>query len=88
MIKYFQYIKNAFNIFNILNERKAEIEKKGVKVYDLFVGTPDFSPAPHVMEAVVEARQIIIETEEGRVLHGADRPLDGLRPLQHGVLPV
>lgn len=43
------------NIFNILNERKAEIEKKGVKVYDLFVGTPDFSPAPHVMEAVVEA---------------------------------
>ena len=41
-----------------------------------------------LMEAVVEAHQIIIEAEEDRVLHGADRPLDGLRPLQHGVLPV
>ena len=38
------------NIFNILNERKAKIAQKGVKVYDLFVGTPDFPPAEHVMK--------------------------------------
>lgn len=43
------------NIFNILNERKAEMIAKGGKVYDLFVGTPDFPPAKHVMDAVVTA---------------------------------
>ena len=43
------------NIFNILNERKAKIAQKGVKVYDLFVGTPDFPPAEHVMKVVQEA---------------------------------
>ena len=42
------------NIFNILNERKAKIAQKGVKVYDLFVGTPDFPPAEHVMKVVQE----------------------------------
>lgn len=43
------------NIFNILNERKADMLSRGRKVYDLFVGTPDFRPAAHVMDAVVEA---------------------------------
>lgn len=43
------------NIFNRLNERKAQMEQKGQRVYDLFVGTPDFTPAPHVMKAVTEA---------------------------------
>ena len=43
------------NIFNILNERKAQMVEKGRKVYDLFVGTPDFKPAKHVMDAVAEA---------------------------------
>ena len=28
------------------------MEKKGRKLYNLFVGTPDFAPAPHIMEAV------------------------------------
>ena len=43
------------NIFNILNERKAQMQAKGRKVYDLFVGTPDFKPADHVVKAVMEA---------------------------------
>lgn len=44
-------------IFNILNERKREMEAAGRKVYDLSIGTPDFPPAPHVMEALREAAQ-------------------------------
>ncbi len=43
------------NIFNILNERKANMQARGKRVYDLFVGTPDFQPEKHVMDAVVEA---------------------------------
>ena len=39
-------------IFAELNEKKDEMEKKGRKLYNLFVGTPDFAPAPHIMEAV------------------------------------
>ena len=31
------------------------MEKKGKKVYNLSVGTPDFKPAQHIMDAVVEA---------------------------------
>lgn len=42
-------------IFQLLNEKKEEMEKRGKKVYNLSVGTPDFEPAPHIMEAVVEA---------------------------------
>lgn len=42
-------------IFQILNEKKEEVEKTGKKVYNLSVGTPDFEPAPHIMEAVVKA---------------------------------
>lgn len=43
------------NIFNILNERKADMIRRGRNVYDLFVGTPDFRPAEHVMDVVAEA---------------------------------
>ncbi len=42
-------------IFQILNEKKEEVEKTGKKVYNLSVGTPDFKPAPFIMEAVVNA---------------------------------
>ena len=34
-------------IFAELNEKKDEMEKKGRKLYNLFVGTPDFAPAPY-----------------------------------------
>ncbi len=42
-------------IFQVLNEKKEEVEKSGRKVYNLSVGTPDFPTEPHVIEAVVEA---------------------------------
>lgn len=42
-------------IFQLLNEKKNEVEAQGRKVYNLSVGTPDFEPAPHVMEAVAKA---------------------------------
>lgn len=45
-------------IFQLLNEKKEEVEKKGRKVYNLSVGTPDFPTEPHIMEAVVNAAKI------------------------------
>ena len=34
-------------IFTELNEKRDAMEKQGKKLYNLFVGTPDFPPAPH-----------------------------------------
>lgn len=45
----------GLNIFAELLEKKEERLKAGKPVYDMFVGTPDFKPAPHVMKAVSEA---------------------------------
>lgn len=45
-------------IFQVLNEKKKEREAKGLKVYNLSVGTPDFPPSKHVMDALVEAAKI------------------------------
>lgn len=42
-------------IFQVLNEKKDEAEKQGKRIYNLSVGTPDFPPAEHVINAVVEA---------------------------------
>lgn len=42
-------------IFQVLNEKKNERLAQGKKVYNLSVGTPDFKPAQHIMDAVVEA---------------------------------
>ena len=42
-------------IFAILNEKKEELLRQGREVYNLSVGTPDFKPAPHVMEAFCKA---------------------------------
>lgn len=42
-------------IFQVLNEKKDEAVKQGRKIYNLSVGTPDFKPAEHVMNAVIEA---------------------------------
>lgn len=42
-------------IFQLLNEKKEEVEKTGKKVYNLSVGTPDFRPAEHIIEAVSQA---------------------------------
>ncbi len=42
-------------IFQVLNEKKREVEASGQKVYNFSVGTPDFPPAKHIMEAVARA---------------------------------
>ena len=42
-------------IFAILNEKKDELVRQGREVFNLSVGTPDFKPAPHVMEAFYKA---------------------------------
>ena len=43
------------NIFSVLNEKKNQRLKEGKVVYNLSVGTPDFKPDEHVMEAVSKA---------------------------------
>ncbi len=42
-------------VFQLLNEKKEEVERTGKKVYNLSVGTPDFPTEPHIMEAVINA---------------------------------
>lgn len=42
-------------IFQVLNEKKNERIKQGGKVYNFSVGTPDFKPAQHIIDTVVEA---------------------------------
>ena len=44
-------------VFQLLNEKKEEVERTGKKVYNLSVGTPDFPTDPHIMEAVVKAAE-------------------------------
>lgn len=44
-------------IFQVLNEKKKEVEAQGKKVYNFSVGTPDFKPAQHIMDAVAKAAQ-------------------------------
>lgn len=48
-LEYFQT-----GIFNVLDEKKDEVIKKGGKVYNLSVGTPDFEPDKHVIDALIE----------------------------------
>lgn len=42
-------------IFNVLDEKKKELEAAGKKVWNLSIGTPDFQPEPHVIEAMTQA---------------------------------
>ncbi|MDL2301941.1 aminotransferase class I/II-fold pyridoxal phosphate-dependent enzyme [Lachnospiraceae bacterium OttesenSCG-928-D06] len=42
-------------IFNQLNDKKLEREASGKAVYNFSIGTPDFPPADHIMEAVALA---------------------------------
>ncbi len=45
-------------IFQVLNEMRLKKEGAGEKVYNFSVGTPDFKPAPHIMEAVAKAATV------------------------------
>lgn len=42
-------------IFNVLDDRKNERLAQGKPVYNLSIGTPDFLPEPHVVEALAQA---------------------------------
>lgn len=42
-------------IFAELNDKKDEMEQQGKHIYNLSVGTPDFEPPKHIMDAVLEA---------------------------------
>ncbi len=42
-------------IFAALAHKKNELAKKGMEVYNFSIGTPDFQPPKHVMDAMVEA---------------------------------
>ncbi len=42
-------------IFAAMDEKKEALMKTGRKVYNLSIGTPDFQPPKHIMEAVKEA---------------------------------
>ncbi|MCD8104164.1 MAG: aminotransferase class I/II-fold pyridoxal phosphate-dependent enzyme [Lachnospiraceae bacterium] len=44
-------------IFAVLNEKKEELLRQGKTVYNLSVGTPDFQPAKHIMDAVSAAAE-------------------------------
>lgn len=44
-------------IFNVLDEKKAELIASGKKVFNLSVGTPDFKPDKHIIDALISASQ-------------------------------
>ena len=44
-------------VFSSLNARRVALEEQGRTIYNLSVGTPDFAPYPHVVEALTQAVQ-------------------------------
>ena len=42
-------------IFQVLDDKKKELEKQGKKIWNLSVGTPDFKPSQEIMNAVSQA---------------------------------
>lgn len=42
-------------VFAFFNQKRRELEAQGRQVWDLSVGTPDFEPYQHVMDAFVES---------------------------------
>ena len=42
-------------IFASLNEKRLALEAEGRTIYNLSVGTPDFPPARHIVDALVDA---------------------------------
>ena len=42
-------------IFNVLDDRKNDRLAQGRPVYNLSIGTPDFLPEPHILEALAQA---------------------------------
>ena len=42
-------------IFAALNDKKVALEAQGRTIHNLSVGTPDFAPAPHIRQALLDA---------------------------------
>lgn len=54
-MKFSKRLDNFDNeVFSSLNARRRELEAQGRHVIDLSVGTPDFEPAPHVVQTLLE----------------------------------
>ena len=68
-------------IFSVLNTKKEELLKAGRKVYNFSVGTPDFQPPAHIMEAMQEA----CKDPENYKYALADRPemLEAVKDFYH-----
>ena len=45
-------------IFAALNDKKIALEAEGRTLYNLSVGTPDFPPAPHIKQALLDAAAV------------------------------
>lgn len=55
-MRFIKFGQNAeSNIFNQLDDKKKELAARSVDVINLSIGTPDFQPDRHVMQAVSEA---------------------------------
>lgn len=44
-------------IFSALNDRRIRLEQSGKKIYNLSIGTPDFSTPVHIKEALIHAAE-------------------------------
>ena len=42
-------------IFAFLNQKKLELEKQGRRIYNMSIGTPDFEPPAHIMQALIDS---------------------------------
>ncbi|KUK83407.1 MAG: Aspartate/tyrosine/aromatic aminotransferase [Pelotomaculum thermopropionicum] len=42
-------------IFNEMEDRKKEVESRGIRVINLGVGSPDLPPAPHIIDALTSS---------------------------------
>ena len=63
-------------VFAALNARRRELEAEGRRVFDLSVGTPDFEPPAHVIEAL---RESAARPESWKYsLHDTDELLDAV----------
>ncbi len=63
-------------VFAALNEKRRELEAAGRTVYDLSVGTPDFKPSPHLMQALQASAA---DTDNWKYsLHDKDELLDAV----------